>query len=241
MLKIIEVIRRARQGSTKPFVCKASDGNTYFVKGADAGKLSLVNEWVAGRLGQEFGLQIAPFEQALIGEDLIRNSSFDRIEELGSGISFASLEVLGNDLAMANIDNIPETIQIDILAFDLWVKNDDRTLSALGGNPNLLWHPQRSSLTVIDHNLAFDSSFDRDDFFKHHIFRSCKAKLMSDDLVRKDYDKRFLNALSHWNDIVGSLPEEWLWVANGHAANFNFELEFNQLNDLSSTGFWRLT
>ena len=41
--------------------------------------------------------------------------------------------------------------------FDAWVRNNDRTLAAQGGNPNLTWDGNK--LYVIDHHLIFDSEF----------------------------------------------------------------------------------
>jgi hypothetical protein len=38
MLTIIEIISEARQGITKPFLCRCDDGHEYFVKRANAGR-----------------------------------------------------------------------------------------------------------------------------------------------------------------------------------------------------------
>ena len=42
MLEIVEIIRPAYQGRTTPFLCKASDGEMYFVKGYAASNLGLI-------------------------------------------------------------------------------------------------------------------------------------------------------------------------------------------------------
>lgn len=44
---IEQVLGRSCQGVTQPFICVGDDGETYYVKGAGAGRRSLVSEWVA--------------------------------------------------------------------------------------------------------------------------------------------------------------------------------------------------
>lgn len=64
MTVMIEQIRsRAEQSITRPFLCRGDDEHWYYVKGRGTGLRSLLCEWIAGRLGQAFGLSIAHFEQ----------------------------------------------------------------------------------------------------------------------------------------------------------------------------------
>jgi hypothetical protein len=46
-----------------------------------------------------------------------------------------------SELTTAQLEKIPDAIQLDILAFDWWVHNADRTLTENGGNPNLFIEP----------------------------------------------------------------------------------------------------
>ena len=50
IVQIVEIIGRATQGVTKPFICRGEDEEIYFVKGRGAGKRSLICEWVVGNL-----------------------------------------------------------------------------------------------------------------------------------------------------------------------------------------------
>ncbi len=43
-IEIVEVLRRSNQGLTRLFICRGDDGNTYFVKGRDAGRRNQVCE-----------------------------------------------------------------------------------------------------------------------------------------------------------------------------------------------------
>jgi hypothetical protein len=75
-----------------------------------------------------------------------------------------------------------------LLLLDLWIRNEDRTLSEHGGNPNLLLRPipplldddpegavwkdgaRREMLWAYDFNMAFDTKFNREQFFEVHVF-----------------------------------------------------------------------
>ena len=54
MIQIIAIIKRATQGVTLPFLCKADDENFYYVKGmgSHAGHRSLLAEWIGGNLAK---------------------------------------------------------------------------------------------------------------------------------------------------------------------------------------------
>jgi hypothetical protein len=58
MLEITEIIRRAEQGRTGPFLCRASDGRQYFIKGRAATASGLMREWLGANLAQRFGLPV---------------------------------------------------------------------------------------------------------------------------------------------------------------------------------------
>lgn len=56
MLEITEIIQRADQGRTKPFLCRASDEKMYYVKGRAATTSGLIKEWLGAQFSQSFGL-----------------------------------------------------------------------------------------------------------------------------------------------------------------------------------------
>jgi len=58
MLEITEIIRRAEQGRTEPFLCGASDGRQYFVKGRAATASGLMRECLGANLVKRFGLPV---------------------------------------------------------------------------------------------------------------------------------------------------------------------------------------
>lgn len=140
---ITEILGRAEQGMTRPFVCRGDDWLTYYVKGAYAGRRSLCCEWVANRL-VSLVLPSAPlgvplFTMAEVPDALIQGSARKDARDLGAGLVFASLRMAhGQELTWAAAQGWPEETMALLLLLDLWLQNEDRSLSALGGNPNLM-------------------------------------------------------------------------------------------------------
>ena len=141
---INEILGRSEQGTTRPFICRGDDLGTYYVKGAYAGKRSLCCEWVANRL---FWLAAPPnaplsppwFKMGEVPEALIRGSARKDILDVGAGMVFASgLIDDGQELTWSAAQGWPEETMALIVLMDLWLQNEDRSLSAMGGNPNLL-------------------------------------------------------------------------------------------------------
>jgi hypothetical protein len=192
-ITITEVIGRSEQGATRPFLCRAHDWFPYFVKGAYAGKNSLCCEWVANRLAKRIlpggPLGVPWFRMADVPWALVKGSERPDIRDLGSGLVFASMRIDdGQELSWSAAQGWPEDTMALLLLIDLWLQNEDRSLSELGGNPNLLvktipplpdddpegalWkdQPRREMLWAYDFNLAFDEDFDRERFFGSHVF-----------------------------------------------------------------------
>lgn len=133
-----------------PFICRGDDDNTYFVKGIGAVRRGQVCEWVAGNLGLELGLPIAPFEIVDVPVELVEGNP--QYRDLGAGPAFGSQKQMIMELNYAGIEQVPDDLQRAVLAFDWWIRNEDRLLSESGGNPNLFWAPEYEKLVVIDHN-----------------------------------------------------------------------------------------
>jgi hypothetical protein len=198
-IEIEEIIEPAKQGRSRPFRCRGSDGRYYFVKGRP--RSSQGAEWICGHLAQAFGLPIAPFAIVEIDPALLREAK-DDWQHLGSGPAFGSCVVGGVSwLERENSDRVSPDLQRDILVFDWWIQNQDRTVF----NTNLLWRAVENQLTVIDHNLAFDSAFNAAGFLEGHLFR---AQWDSLDLDRRaGYHRRLIDALPALQQAHASIPE----------------------------------
>lgn len=230
---ITEVLGRAEQGMTRPFLCEGDDWMTYYVKGDYAGLRSLCCEWVGNRL---FHLALPnallgapPFQMAEVPEALIEGSAHEDIRDLGVGKVFASMRIgEGQELTWSAAQNWPEETMALLLLLDLWLQNEDRSLSALGGNPNLLvtqlpplpaedpgvalWkdHRRREKLWAYDFNLAFDLDFNRERFFASHVFGGMLGRWPEG--FRERMEIRLSAALDEVGTFFAELPPEWLHV-----------------------------
>jgi len=207
---IEEIIDRAANGMTQPFYCRADNGQFYYVKGIGAGRRSLICEWMAGALAIKFGLDVPDMQIAYVPEGLADLHPEGR--DLGSGPVFASqAERNLSEIVFSQLGRVPQQVRRDVVAFDWWTRNADRTMSALGGNPNLLWDAASDRLVVIDHDQALDPDFDCDTFLATHIFRDDLQELRTDLAVMADYSARMKTALEAWNDSWSRIPDEWLF------------------------------
>jgi hypothetical protein len=105
-----------------------------------------------------------------VPSSLIELGSRADLTELGAGSAFGSRKARVVELSVGHLSLVSKEQQADVLAFDWWVRNGDRTLSAAGGNPNLFWDIDESQLVVLDHNLAFDDDFSVENFVELHAF-----------------------------------------------------------------------
>lgn len=241
-VQVIEIMGRSEQGMTRPFICRGDDGEVYFVKGRGAGMRSLVCEWIAGQLGQRLGLPIAPFEIVEVPEELLSIALRDDLADLGAGKAFGSHKQPVIELSMSHLASVPEEQQRDVLAFDWWVHNDDRSLGERGGNPNLFWDVEREGLVVIDHNQAFDPAFSSSDFVTAHAFRSQVRALFEDWIAQQTYTERFMRVMTDWSAICDTVPPEWWFIDAEQTVPTDFDAHVAQelLMDCQRDGFWSL-
>ena len=207
ILQVRQILDRAKQGVTQPFLCIADDDQTYFVKGAGAGLGSLVSEWVAGSLARRLGLPVPEFRMIEVDEDTLRYSALDNKRDLGAGVWFGYQRVdLGENLTWSQTTLVPRPLQAQVLLFDWWVANGDRALTDVGGNVNLLWTPLDRRLHLIDHNQAYDAH-EIDRYMQTHVFRSAAAAWTQ--AFCAEQAERLRAAAEQLDVIWAELPEEW--------------------------------
>lgn len=237
-VEIVEIMGRSEQGITLPFICRGDDDLIYFVKGIGAGRRSQVCEWIAGNLALKLGLPIAPFEIVEVPIELVEGNP--QYSDLGAGPAFGSLKQSIMELNYAGIELVPDKLQRDVLAFDWWVRNEDRTLSEIGGNPNLFWEPEQEQLVVIDHNQAFDHDFSVAGFLNNHVFSGQRYLLFGDVLHRQEYEKEYQEVLKQWHNIQAGIPAEWKFLDAELSIPANIDLNtiFNTLKRCNTQELW---
>jgi hypothetical protein len=214
--EIIEVGERADQGHANAYRCGADDGCSYYVKSQGATWRGLVCEWVAARLALAFGLPIAPFAQVSLDDDFAQFLQGSGNRHLVAGLAFGSrVAPHTREFEPTLLPKCTSEFRRDLVAFDWWVCNADRTLGEYSGNPNLLWDTERMVPVVIDHNMAFDLEFEPASFLDTHIFRADLTVLKADLVMRAEYEQRFSSLVPLLTDIWAELPQNWLETEDG--------------------------
>lgn len=238
VMQVIEILDRSIQGVTNPFYCRCEDENTYFVKGRSAGRKSLIAEYIGGKLAKKFGLPVPDFEIVDVPQELITWSGRKDAHELGAGLAFGSKDLLHvQEFSYSHISRVPEVLRKDVVIFDWWVQNADRTLTEKGGNPNLLWNLATSSLAVIDHNQAFEGNFNSKVFAELHVFHEEFVKVSGDMIERQTYVDRLSEVFAEYDRNCDNVPHEW-WELDGVPANFDRESVKTMLGRCLSNDFW---
>ncbi|MEE2651790.1 MAG: HipA family kinase [Pseudomonadota bacterium] len=240
-IEITEVIRRSIQGTTRPFLCSASDGQNYYVKGWGAGKESLIFEWMAGSLAVAVGLPVPQFEVAVVPPEIVDSDLDEELSDLGSGPVFASLAVQQPiEITESYKASVPTELRQMVLVFDWWVRNEDRTLQNDIRNPNLLIASGSGALVVFDHNCAFDATFNEEAFFENHVFAEDAKTIFSDMMTRAHYQSLFAAALSRWPVFLDSLPEPWLYADKEMSVPLAVDLDgiFSELEERLQDRYW---
>jgi hypothetical protein len=239
-ITITEIVARSEQGATKPFFCYAEIGLPYrlmyCVKGVFAGLNSLCCEWVGSRLAallaEGQSLRLPEFRIAKVSKELIKASARPDVRDLGAGHVFASLLILdGQELAWSRAQEWPDETMATLLLIDLWLQNEDRTLTELGGNPNLLCTlspgqaagKPRQILWAYDFNLAFDPEFDRGRFFGSHVFGRMLKRWPAG--FRERMEPRLKTALGQVRAIFNELPREWLHLDGDESLPVQLDVE----------------
>lgn len=238
MLEVMEIIRKADSGTQEPFICRASDDQTYYVKGSGkTNRSSLVNEFICAELAQAIGLPQPRFGLLHVSQDLVDESS-PSLASIGTGVAFGSLEKKGCTLlGPPQVSSIPVELQQRLFAFDWWILNGDRT----DWNSNLLWEQESNSMAVIDHNLAFDAELDLETFLEFHI---CRNAWKSMDLAASaQLQTLFCKALqTTYAKACQNLPSEWFLLPPECLEPAKVDLARAQavLSRCESEEFWRL-
>lgn len=237
VLQIVEVLGQAEQGKSLPYLCRAEDGNLYYVKGQQTNRSSLWAEWICAHLAQAMNLALPPFSLVQVDESLLQELPRD-LQAIGSLPAFGSRQHPNAAwLEVGIARQVPVKVQQDVLVFDWWVQNTDR----LTGNTNLLWDADKEALVVIDHNLALGPDFDAEEFLQHHVFADQWPSVTDDLVSREQFSQRLMAALPAAEKACQTAPEAWLWENSEFdlPARFDPALALRVLSRCATLELWR--
>ncbi|MBL4765939.1 MAG: hypothetical protein JKX67_11815 [Colwellia sp.] len=131
------------------------------------------------------------------------------LQIIGAGIAFAS-KLVGDlqEITYSDLLNGDSELLKHIFMFDYWIKNDDRNLSEIGGNPNLFLSQATKEIIVLDHNLSFDKDFNLNSFKDIHVGAQA-FNTNVDMLLQDEFTPKFSHALSKLDEIVAQIPVDW--------------------------------
>jgi hypothetical protein len=230
-MDIVEIIRKFEQGATEPYLCRTENGERYVVKGRSAPVKERISEYLCAMLGRDFGLPIPECELLSVPEELVEYSG-EYSQGLGAGTAFGSTYVTETQEVNREIlKHLPVETLRELWVFDYWIKNEDRTLTVKGGNPNLFYRPRDKKLIVVDHNLAFDADFSLESFRRLHLVANAGLLPELEGVGDEDYKQRMTQAMENFDGYCDNLPPEWLgadtsgreWVAQIRRQLLEFE------------------
>ncbi len=235
MLELIEIQGVASQGMTKPLICRGNDGKLYYAKGKAATASGLIKEWMAANLARSLGLPIPDFHIAYIDSLLIDYSDIPA-DSLGAGDVFVSEQVTATtELKYSLLASLPIALQREILLFDLWIENEDRTLTEHGGNPNLLCQSTTNPLFIIDHNLAFGHEFNLKLFWETHVFQAQFSHYQFSLIDKQKFETKLKQSLKKWQQWWDAIPDAW--KQENH--EFNPDSTLQRLKNEADGNLWR--
>lgn len=206
VIPLVEIGPRTETGfSSGAYRCLGEDGRYYFVKSPKlAGAGAVVAEALGAGLAAAMHLPVREASLVFAHEVLISEDT----QALGHGAAFGSLELPQSDpLMWASAVGLPFRLRAEVLLFDYWIQNMDRTLGPAGGNPNLLT-AANTELVLIDHGNGFDSEFKESTFLSHHAFAECRA-YWQDKRCRAAWQRLACDALQRLPAFWEAIPQDW--------------------------------
>lgn len=103
-----------------------------------------------------------------------------------------------------------------------------------------MWNQVEKQIVVIDHNVAFETSFNRVIFAENHVFSSLIPSVFEDLTERATYGQCLQQAFTEYAPACNDIPPEWWWVDDGVPALFDRVAVELFLSDVQAQDFWRI-
>ena len=210
-MQIRQIVRVSDQGVSRPYQCYDDNGTLRWCKGTHTGIRSLLSEWICARVAQRLGIPVPACD--ILRLEPVRFRAWERCcgERVPQLVSESNPYVF----ASTNVGDSKDVIDVErdlrcdnprllarICLFDELVHNTDRT----DDNANLL---SNDGVHVIDHNNAFDPTFDREMFLREHVLRRFAAaggRSLAEEFAAQAHEvvtERFLD------EVWSEMPIAW--------------------------------
>lgn len=217
----IQLLETVFKGYSKPQHILFSDGQTYVVKFKNnpSGTRIMVNEYIAGKLGQLLSLPIVPFEVVQIEEEFIKKHSILSNYKFAPGSQFASLYLENCIQLERNSRNEHVTITnrehlARMIVFDLWIGNTDRKENNVLLEPVV---PKGYYLHMIDHGRCFSNADWTVKALKQmpkmsvklNVHKWCASLIQNQNEVQVAIEEIMALSEEKINEVIDSIPNDW--------------------------------
>lgn len=216
------VIKSVGAGSSIPIIVETDDRRLYLVKlrGGIAGRYGLLNEWLAGSIGQALDLPV----RRPVGVQLDASTDFGHLyievreliqKSLGLNPGWYFYEE-SRPFSFDNTGSAHPKLQ-ELFLLDLFLLNVDRSAQ----NPNLLETPD--GLLSFDYESSLMTSRWLEQRTPHQnpaVLMTLRNNPLYTDKLSDESFRRFFERLSgiDWEAVVGDCPAEWLLRSDDKAA-----------------------
>lgn len=238
--RVTAVLGRAPSGvSIRPFLCEDECARELFVKPFGNLPGSLISEWLVARLAAELGLPLPDVDLVDIPVELCRAAGH---ADLKPGPAFASVSLGPGaaDLQPRDLARVLPGTLAETLVFDAWIRNADRILGPVAGNPNAMMVSPGSRFFLIDHDSAFDPEWEPVAMHQLHLARRQAAHWL-DTGHQAAWLVRARNAFDKFDVLWQELPPEWVEAAQESIPAFRSEvLDILRLPFDAPDEFWTI-
>jgi len=218
MIKVVELYKEIRAGSSLPLIVGGSDGRKYVVKlrGSGEGVLANVVEFLSLKLGRLAQISVLESACLLVETDFAKKADDPEIRELlekSAGINFGTKYVEAT--SVYNEQRAPviaPEMKDNIFLYDLFLLNIDRNAS----NSNIIFN--RDGLWCLDYASAVTmrNAITGKSHKEHALLKEIKRHLFYRDKINAySFIKKFKEIPdSSIGGMIDELPEEWLGGLN---------------------------
>ncbi|CUH95461.1 hypothetical protein P22_1532 [Propionispora sp. 2/2-37] len=243
MLSAVKYLGPVGMGVTSPQLFLADDHCVYIVKLQNnrLGPKILANELLAAQIGKSLALTFPPSDIIFLDEKIIKENRRLWRTRVPVGIHFASKYIKQNRYVsrtnLAKAGNISD--MAGVVLFDHLFHNFDRT----GNHKNLLLCQEQEHFRIyaIDNSHLFGKGrwdsrllvrlMDRIVINKQRTYGTLLKYFLKPEHFSKYVKSMRTLDDGYWNDLVGSIPEEWLPLPSEREVLLRFLLRRRDMVD----------